>query len=104
MTARADGKFDVALTVRAAKKYADGKGVETEAAMDEEVEVGLFDAEPGKKGFAEQNVLFLERRRISGGTQVLHLVAGRAPRWAGIDPFNKRIDRNSDDNLVKPGR
>jgi hypothetical protein len=29
---------------------------------------------------------------------------GEIPKWVGIDPFNKRIDRNSDDNLteVKP--
>jgi hypothetical protein len=87
--------------VKAAKKYADGKGVETEASMDEEVEVGAFDAEPGKKGFDEKSVLLLERRRIRSGTQVVDLVVDREPTWAGIDPFNKRIDRNSDDNLVK---
>jgi ABC-2 type transport system permease protein len=30
---------------------------------------------------------------------VLQLVLDREPRWAGVDPYNKRIDRNSDDNL-----
>jgi len=103
VTRRPDGRFDVALTVRAAKKYADGKGAETEAPMDEEVEIGVFDAEPGKKGFDERNVLLLEHRRIASGTQVLHAVVDREPGWAGVDPFNKRIDRNSDDNLVRTG-
>jgi hypothetical protein len=25
----------------------------------------------------------------------------KAPLWVGVDPYNKRIDRNSADNLVK---
>jgi ABC-2 type transport system permease protein len=24
----------------------------------------------------------------------------REPTWVGVDPYNKRIDRNSDDNLT----
>ena len=32
-----------------------------------------------------------------------HEVVDRKPIWVGIDPYNKRIDRNSDDNLVKVG-
>jgi hypothetical protein len=28
-------------------------------------------------------------------------VVDSAPTWVGIDPYNKRIDRNSDDNLTK---
>jgi ABC-2 type transport system permease protein len=88
--------------VKAAKKYADGKGVETETPMAEEVEVGVFDAEPGKPGFTEKSVLLLERRRVTSGAQTITVVVDQAPAFAGIDPFNKRIDRNSDDNLVKP--
>ncbi|MGC4001606.1 MAG: M1 family aminopeptidase [Anaeromyxobacter sp.] len=102
VTPRPDGRFDVALTVRAAKKYADGKGVEAEAAMDELVEVGLFEAEPGKQGFDEGSVILLEKRRVHDGEQVLTAVVDRAPAFAGLDPFNERIDRNSDDNLVRP--
>jgi ABC-2 type transport system permease protein len=29
------------------------------------------------------------------------VIVDQRPAWAGIDPYNKRIDRNSDDNLVK---
>ncbi len=47
---RADGKYDVAFTVEGKKLYADGKGKETEAPLDEPFEVGVFTAQPGKKG------------------------------------------------------
>jgi aminopeptidase N len=103
VTPRADGRFDVALELEATKRYATGEGVETEAPMDEPVEVGAFAAEPGKKGFSDASVLALERRRIVSGPQTVVLVTDRAPAFVGVDPFNKRIDRNSDDNLVRPG-
>ena len=32
-------------------------------------------------------------------SQVLTLVVDKPPAFAGVDPYNKRIDRNSDDNL-----
>jgi hypothetical protein len=33
------------------------------------------------------------------GRQTVRLVADREPKVAGVDPFNKRVDRNSEDNL-----
>jgi ABC-type transport system involved in multi-copper enzyme maturation permease subunit len=35
------------------------------------------------------------------GTIPVTLVVDGRPTWVGIDPYNKRIDRNSDDNLVE---
>ena len=96
---RADGRFDVTLTIEAHKRYADGKGQETEAPLDEEIEVGAFTAEPGKAGFATDSVLTMARQRIQSGSQTVTLTLDKAPTWAGIDPYNKRIDRNSEDNL-----
>lgn len=96
---RADGRWDLTLDIEARKLQADGRGVETEVPLDELFDIGVFTAEPGQKGFAANSVLLMERRRIGGGRQQLQLVVDREPKWAGIDPYNKRIDRNSDDNL-----
>jgi len=97
---RADGRFDLAFDVDARKFYADGSGKETEAAMDELVELGVFTAKPGSPGFGAANVLVLDKRRIVSGRLHVSLVVDHAPAWVGIDPYNKRIDRNSDDNLT----
>jgi hypothetical protein len=97
---RPDGRWDVAFTVEARKFHADGQGVQTEAPLDEEVDVGVFSAEPGKRGYAARDVLLLQRQRIRSGTQKITVTVDREPSFAGIDPFNKRIDRNSDDNLT----
>jgi ABC-2 type transport system permease protein len=97
---RADGSYEVRFTIDAKKLYADGKGRETEAPLAEELEVGVFSAQPGKKGFSKQHVLLLERRALVSGAQTLTYVVPSEPKWVGVDPYNKRIDRNSDDNLV----
>ncbi|SFS77851.1 M1 family aminopeptidase [Brevundimonas viscosa] len=96
---RADGRWDVAVTVEARKLYADGEGAETEAPLNESFDVGLFTAEPGKGVFDEADVILVERRPIRSGTQTLRFVVDREPKFAGADPFNKWIDRNSDDNV-----
>jgi ABC-2 type transport system permease protein len=95
----ADGTWELLLDVQARKLVADGKGVETEAPLDEAIDIGVFTVEPGKKGFNEAAVLLMERRPVKSGAQQIRLVVKDEPAWAGIDPYNKRIDRNSDDNL-----
>ena len=98
-TRRADGRWDVALEVEARKLYADGKGKETEAPFAETVDVGAFTVEPGKKGYDARSVIAVQRLAVKSGRQALHLVVDREPKVVGVDPFNKWVDRNSDDNL-----
>jgi aminopeptidase N len=98
---RPDGNYEVTLEVSARKLYADGKGVETEAPLDEPFDIGVFAAEPGKPGFTADSVLWMAQRPIRSGRQTVTLVVNRLPAFAGIDPYNKRIDRNADDNLTK---
>jgi ABC-2 type transport system permease protein len=61
---RTDGRWDVTLEVEAAKRYADGKGQETEAPLDETFDVGVFTLKPGDKGYQKDSVLALERRPL----------------------------------------
>ncbi|MGA0603688.1 ABC transporter permease/M1 family aminopeptidase [Caulobacter sp. KR2-114] len=95
-----DGRWRVTLTVTARKLYADGKGKETPAPMNEALWVGLFDAKPGAGAFGARNVIALERRPIHDGTQTISFDVSRPPTWAGADPYNELIDRDSDDNLI----
>ncbi|MEP6701838.1 MAG: aminopeptidase, partial [Betaproteobacteria bacterium] len=98
---RADGKYEVTFTVEGKKLYADGKGRETEAPLDEPFDIGAFSIEPGKKGYTSESVLLTERRPMKTGKQQVTMIVDKPPKFVGIDPFNKRIDRNSDDNLTK---
>jgi ABC-2 type transport system permease protein len=98
-TRRADGRWDVTVTVDARKLYADGEGIETTSPLNEVFDVGVFTAMPGQGTFDEDDVILLERRPIRSGVQTLRFVTTREPKFAGVDPYNKWIDRNSDDNV-----
>jgi aminopeptidase N len=94
------GKYSVTFAVDARKFYADGAGKETEAPMNELVEVGVFSAKPGDKGFDGSKVLLLHKVPVHGAPMPVTVIVDSIPSWVGIDPYNKRIDRNSDDNLT----
>jgi aminopeptidase N len=96
---RADGRWDVTVPIEAKKFYVDARSVESEAAVDESIEVGLFTAEPGRDAFDAKNVILMDRRPIHSGAQVLTFVTARRPTHAGVDPYNYYIDRNSSDNV-----
>jgi ABC-2 type transport system permease protein len=99
-TRRADGRWDVTVPVEAKKFYAHDNGTETETPLAERIEVGLFTAEPGADIFDAADVVLMERRPIRSGRQVLRFVTDRKPTYAGIDPYNFYIDRNSADNVM----
>ncbi|MFL6591236.1 MAG: M1 family aminopeptidase [Luteimonas sp.] len=94
---RADGRYEVTLKLHAAKRYADGKGKETPGRLDDWMDVGVFARGPSGKE-ADEKVLYLKRHHITGEDPVITVVVDQAPYEAGLDPYNKLIDRVSDDN------
>ncbi|HYH46844.1 MAG TPA: M1 family aminopeptidase, partial [Thermoanaerobaculia bacterium] len=98
---RPDGRYDVVLTVQAKKLRADGQGKETEVKLDDWVEVGVFGEKPvaGKK--PEETVLYLEKHRMTAPSATFRMTVDAPPVRAGIDPYNKLVDRNSEDNRKK---
>jgi aminopeptidase N len=97
---RPDGRYDLDVTVDARKLYADGQGRETGAPLDETMDVGAFDIEPAKPGFGPHKVIAVEKVRVHTGVQTVRLVVSRQPGFAGVDPYNTLIDRNSEDNVA----
>ena len=61
----------------------------------------VFSAEPGSAEFTDKSVVYFARQPIKTGKQTIHVVVDRRPTHAGVDPYNKRIDRNSTDNVAK---
>lgn len=95
-----DGRWEVELELEAHKFHADGQGRQTEAPLDEPFELGAFAVEPGRAGFGPEAVLGLERRRLRSGRQTMRWLTAAPPQWVGVDPYHKRIDRDTGDNLV----
>jgi hypothetical protein len=97
---RADGRYDVTLKIHAEKIYTDGLGRETRAKIDEPIEIGVFArAADGKE--SHEKVLFLEKRRLADGDSTVTVTVPDLPFEAGIDPYNKLVDRVSGDNRMR---
>jgi ABC-2 type transport system permease protein len=88
-----DGRFEVKVEVTAKKVRADELGTESEIPLDQPVDVGVM----GQDG----RPLLLEKRRLRTGAQTIVMRVQGTPVRAGIDPFNKLVDRQPDDNLTK---
>jgi aminopeptidase N len=98
-TKRDGNGWTTTITVKADKFYANGKGVEKQAPLAEPIEIGLFSARPGLGAFSSKDVIMMERRPVKNGTQQIVVHSARKPAFAGVDPYNFYIDRNSDDNV-----
>lgn len=94
------GKYETTLTIKAEKFYADGKGKETKASLSDNIDVGLFAVKPGLGAFGKKDVILMERKPIKSGQQVIKILSSKKPGFVGVDPYNKYIDRNSDDNVM----
>jgi hypothetical protein len=95
-----DGTWTVTMTVDAAKLEADGQGQETEIDLDMPIDLGIFTRRPTDKGFGEDHVLVLEKRRVVSGSNRFEFVVDEPPAAVGIDPYHKLIDRRIDDNVA----
>lgn len=100
-SAREDGKYDVTIRVAAKKFEADGGGQQTELPLDMPIDIGIFTKNPDKVTEGDEHVLYFEKHQIQSGESSLTIVVDQLPSHVGIDPYNKLIDRNSDDNLDK---
>jgi len=89
------GKYKVTLEVETAKRKADGSGNETPMAINDLIDVGVFS---GTKEHLKK--LYMEKKRFRTDKSTVEVAVDEKPTFAGIDPYNKLIDRNPDDNLI----
>jgi ABC-2 type transport system permease protein len=97
---RADGRYDVHLRVHAAKIYADGTGKETPAHVTMPIDIGIF-ARGADGTESTEKTLYLAKHSLPDGDSSLTVTVDGVPYQAGIDPYNKLIDRVPDDNRTK---
>lgn len=90
-----DGEYKVTLNVQARKSQADGNGVETPMPLADYIEIGVF---TGKKD--EEKPLYMKKEKISQERETFTIVVDQKPTRAGIDPYNKLIDRIADNNMI----
>jgi ABC-2 type transport system permease protein len=84
------GRYEVTLKAKIRKLRADGKGVETEAPLDDWIDVGVF---------AGEKPLSVQKQHVTAPELTVQVIVGGRPTRAGVDPYNKLIDRTPTDNV-----
>jgi hypothetical protein len=91
--------YDVTLEFEAGKVYADSTGKEAKAPMNDYVEIGVFGEETtDKSGRRQTDPLYLQKHKLQAGNRSVTVRVQGKPATAGIDPYNKLIDRIPNDN------
>ncbi|MFN7120258.1 MAG: M1 family aminopeptidase, partial [Saprospiraceae bacterium] len=99
---KGDGTYEVTINIDTRKIYYDGLGKELKQGDQPNlIEIGIFAAE-GKndKGMTKKVPLYLQKHWLKPGEHTLTFTVKGEPVKAGIDPYNKLIDRIADDNVV----
>jgi len=94
--------YEVTLEVESTKNYFDGNG-KLLATGDQPnmLEIAVFDNDiKNKQGMIVKSPLVLEKVWVKPGTSTFTYTTKKLPVKAGIDPYNKMIDRIPDDNLM----
>ncbi|SEL16762.1 ABC transporter permease/M1 family aminopeptidase [Parapedobacter koreensis] len=118
VTAKAlpDGRYQVDMEFRVSKYRTDEKGKRSYEDVEgstlaakigrsevqslplrDYIEIGIF----GASDAAKDNPLYLRKHRIDGIVNKVSIIVDEKPIEVGIDPYNKLIDRDSDDNRKK---
>jgi hypothetical protein len=90
-----NGKYEVTLEVQARKVQVDSAGAESPMPLADYIDIGVFNGTPD-----EPHRLSMSRVKMTQERQRFTIVVDERPTRAGIDPYNKLIDRNGDDNVM----
>lgn len=98
----ADDEYLVTFKINSQKLYADSLGMESNAEyVADFIDIGVFaEDDRDENGRTRTNPIYLQKHKISPGESTLTIKVKGLPAKAGIDPYNKLIDRVPDDNIV----
>jgi ABC-2 type transport system permease protein len=93
-----NGGWSVHLVLRSAKLKGDSVGNTRNVPVADYVDVGIFGDRVAGQKLGEP--LLVKKVKITQAVTALDFVVPKEPRKAGIDPYNKLIDRTPEDNVL----
>lgn len=87
-------EYVVNIDVSAIKYRADSLGNESKIPIDDWIDIGVL----GKDETGKDKLLYLKKHKVNQEEMSFEVRVKELPVKAGIDPINKLIDRNPDDN------
>ncbi|MGF1560528.1 MAG: ABC transporter permease/M1 family aminopeptidase [Flavobacteriaceae bacterium] len=95
-------EYWVTVDIATQKVYADSAGMESPAKYNGDyIDIGIFAVDDtDSNGRTRTNPLYLKKHKLTAGEHKLKIKVKGIPVKAGIDPYNKLIDRIPDDNSI----
>ena len=90
-------QYQVEIDVSAIKYRADSLGNETSIPINDWIDIGVM----GEDEKGKDKILYLQKHKINQKNMKFEIIVNEKPVKAGIDPINKLIDRNPNDNQIK---
>jgi ABC-2 type transport system permease protein len=100
-TRTAGGKYRVKLVLDSHKYISDSLGREKEIDFNDYIDIGVLGKAKDPGNGEAGKPLYLKKHRIGKGESIIEITVSEEPEKAGIDIYNKLIDRDSDDNVKK---
>jgi ABC-type transport system involved in multi-copper enzyme maturation permease subunit len=96
-----NGTYQITLDVESTKNYFDGNGkLLSTGTKPNLLELAVFDNDiKNKQGMTVKSPLVLTKVWVKPGKSTFTYITKKPPVKAGIDPYNKMIDRIPDDNI-----
>jgi len=95
-----DGKYKVTLTVGSTKFKADSLGKSKEVPVNDWMDIGIFN-QLDVKGKKTDKELVLKKIKMDRAVKTFEFIVDKEPVSAGLDPYNKLIDRIPDNNRCR---
>ena len=66
--------------------------------LEDYIDIGIFGEEEDEEGEMKEIELYLKKHKITTINNKITLIVDQKPTEVGVDPYNKLIDTNSEDN------
>ncbi len=90
-------KFLVTLDLNTKKMESDSLGFSKQVEINDWIDVGVY----AKNEEGEDKLIYLQKHKFTSEDNVIEIKVNQKPSSAGVDPLNKLIDRNPNDNTKK---
>ncbi|WP_424961536.1 M1 family aminopeptidase [Ekhidna sp.] len=92
-----NGKYVVTLDLSTKKMESDSLGFSTQVEISDWIDVGIYT----KDEDGDEKFIYLKKHKFTSDDNIIEIEVDQKPSSAGVDPLNKLIDRNPDDNTKK---
>lgn len=95
--ATSEDRYLVKLDLSTKKMESDSLGLSTQVSINDWIDIGIY----AQNEDGDERLIYMKKHQFTNDETSLEITVDKKPSSAGVDPLNKLIDRNPDDNTKK---